>query len=76
VRMKDKSLLVTIKDDGVGFDPSSIPSGHYGLLGMQERVRLAHGSFEIQSARDEGTTLKIQIPLSPAPFVDPLESRS
>lgn len=67
VRMEDKSLLVTIKDDGVGFDPSSIPSGHYGILGMQERVRLVNGSLEIQSARGKGTVLKMEIPLSPLP---------
>jgi NarL family two-component system sensor histidine kinase YdfH len=73
VRMKDKSLLVTIKDDGVGFEPSSIPSGHYGILGMQERVRLVHGNLEIKSRRNEGTMLKIQIPLSPAPLVAPVD---
>jgi signal transduction histidine kinase len=59
--MKDKSLLVTIQDDGVGFDASAIPSGHYGLLGIHERVRLVSGSFDIES--DNGTKLKIQIPL-------------
>lgn len=61
VRMKDKSLAVTIQDDGTGFDASAIPSGHYGLLGIRERVRLVDGSFEILN--DRGTTLKIQIPL-------------
>jgi len=61
VRMKDKSLSVTIQDDGVGFDASNIPSGHYGLLGIRERVRLVNGSFEIQS--DNGTILKIEIPI-------------
>ncbi len=59
--MKDKSLSVTIQDDGVGFDASAVPSGHYGLLGIRERVRLVNGSFEIQNSN--GTTLKIQIPL-------------
>ena len=61
VGVKDKSLSVTIQDDGVGFDASAIPSGHYGLLGIRERVRLVNGSFEIQN--QNGTTLKIQIPL-------------
>ena len=63
VRVKDKNLSVTIQDDGQGFDASAIPAGHYGLLGIQERVRLVNGSFEIQSDKDKGTTLKIQIPL-------------
>ena len=63
VGMKDKSLLVTIQDDGQGFDASGIPTGHYGLLGIRERVRLVNGSFEIQSNNGKGTTLKIEIPL-------------
>ena len=63
VRVKDKNLLVTIQDDGQGFDASAIPSGHFGLLGIRERVRLINGSFEIQSDNGKGTILKIQIPL-------------
>ncbi len=63
VRMKDKNILVTIQDDGQGFDAATIPAGHYGLLGIQERVLLVNGSFEIQSDNGKGTTLKIKIPL-------------
>jgi signal transduction histidine kinase len=61
--MKDKSLLVTIQDDGRGFDAAAIPSGHYGILGIKERVRLVNGSFEIQSENGKGTTLRIDMPL-------------
>lgn len=67
VRMKDKNISVTIQDDGRGFDAASIPSGHYGILGIKERVRLVNGSFEIQSGNGKGTILKIEIPLSPLP---------
>jgi len=63
VRMKDKNISVTIQDDGRGFDASSIPSGHYGILGIKERVRLVNGSFEIQSENGKGTTLRIDITL-------------
>jgi len=63
LRMNDKSLSLTIQDDGVGFDPSAIPSGHYGILGIKERVRLVNGSFEIQSDNGKGTMLKIEIPI-------------
>lgn len=70
VRMKDKSLLVTIQDDGRGFDALAIPSGHYGILGIKERVRLANGSFEIQN--NNGTTLKIEIPIRTSAVESPL----
>jgi len=63
VGVKDKNILVTIQDDGQGFDADAIPSGHYGLLGIRERVRLVNGTFEIQSESGKGTTLKVQIPL-------------
>ena len=63
VRMKEENLLMTIQDDGSGFDAGSIPSGHYGILGIKERVRLVNGNFEIQSENGKGTTLKIEVPL-------------
>ena len=63
LRMKDKNLSLTIKDDGVGFDPSSIPSGHYGILGIRERVRLVNGEFEIQSQNGKGTLFRIEVPV-------------
>ena len=63
IRVKDKNLLMTIQDDGVGFDAGSIPSGHYGILGIKERVRLVNSSFYIQSETGKGTMLKIEVPL-------------
>jgi len=63
VGVKVDSLLVTISDDGQGFDASTIPDGHYGLLGIKERVRLVNGRFEIHSDIGKGTTLRIELPL-------------
>jgi two-component system, NarL family, sensor histidine kinase YdfH len=61
--VNDNAILLTIQDDGIGFDASSIPSGHYGILGIKERVRLVNGSFELQSENGRGTMLKIKIPI-------------
>jgi len=57
-------LEITISDDGRGFDPQTAlgRSGHYGLLGIRERVRLGGGKFEIQSTPGEGTTLTLLLP--------------
>lgn len=63
VHIKDEQLSMTVQDDGRGFDPSSIPSGHYGILGLRERVRLANGRFDIRSGNDKGTCLTLEIPL-------------
>jgi NarL family two-component system sensor histidine kinase YdfH len=59
----EEQLQLTIRDDGHGFDASAIPAGHYGLLGIKERVRLLNGRFEIQSQTGTGTALSIEIPL-------------
>ncbi|NOH03378.1 MAG: sensor histidine kinase [Chloroflexi bacterium] len=57
-------LEMEIKDDGCGFDVSGQgKSGHYGLVGMRERARLAGGTLDIQSKPHEGTTLKVRLPL-------------
>ena len=43
------SVRVEVEDDGRGFDPDARAAG-YGVVGMRERVALAHGALEIESA--------------------------
>lgn len=59
---------VEIRDDGTGFDPAAktTPAGHYGLVGMRERARLAGGTLVIDSAPGRGTRLVLRLPLSAA----------
>jgi NarL family two-component system sensor histidine kinase YdfH len=61
--VKDQTLTVAIQDNGIGFDPEGIPSGHYGILGIRERVRLAGGTFTLDTALQKGTILTIELPL-------------
>jgi signal transduction histidine kinase len=58
----DRSITVSIRDDGQGFSPWVKTSG-FGLLGMQERVSLLGGSIDIQSAPGAGTTLRATLPV-------------
>jgi NarL family two-component system sensor histidine kinase YdfH len=58
-----KELEIEIRDDGVGFDPLTVQPGHYGLLGMGERVRLVGGRLDIRSEAGRGTCLLIHFPL-------------
>jgi PAS domain S-box-containing protein len=57
-------LTLTIADDGKGFDPVGVRSagGGLGLLSIEERARLLHGTLRIDSAAERGTTLRIAIP--------------
>jgi len=61
----EDGLMITIKDNGRGFDLEAAGSrpGHYGLLGIRERVRLAGGSMTLDSVIGEGTRLQVQLPL-------------
>ena len=62
----DDGLEVEVRDDGVGFDPAvaAAQSGHYGLLGMRERARLAGGTLVVESAPGKGAILRLSVPLN------------
>lgn len=60
-------LELTVTDDGCGFDPTVIAEGRYGLIGMNERVRLLGGRVVVMSSPGEGTQIEVTIPLEGAP---------
>jgi NarL family two-component system sensor histidine kinase YdfH len=56
-------LRIEIRDNGHGFDAAGgIPAGHYGLIGLRERARLANGELIIESEPGTGTTLIMTLP--------------
>ena len=51
-------LIISISDEGPGFDPTVIDTTkHLGLSGMRERVQAVGGSFQIESAPGCGTRI-------------------
>ncbi|ASS98168.1 sensor histidine kinase [Geobacillus thermocatenulatus] len=58
-----RHLLVSVKDDGKGFDPSVKKENAFGLIGMRERVELLGGTLDIRSKIGSGTTVFIRVPL-------------
>ncbi|MFZ0663839.1 MAG: two-component regulator propeller domain-containing protein [Acidobacteriaceae bacterium] len=57
-------ILITVEDDGVGFNPQAIPTDgkqHYGVPGMRERMKSIHGRLELKSAPGEGTTVSVSL---------------
>jgi signal transduction histidine kinase len=61
-------VLLSVADDGVGFDPAarSIASRRLGLVSMRERIEAARGTFEIISFPGRGTTVRASVPAAPA----------
>jgi signal transduction histidine kinase len=56
-------VSIKIKDDGIGFNSkASAPEGHFGLVGMRERVSQLKGTFDLRSEPDKGTELVVTIP--------------
>jgi two-component system sensor histidine kinase UhpB len=69
LRRHDGELMLTVQDDGVGFDvlttlEDAVHGQSIGLLGMQERAQLAGGRMEIDSAEGQGTLIAACFPLT------------
>jgi signal transduction histidine kinase len=61
------ALVLTVADDGAGFDPAQAPAGT-GLANIRDRVDSAGGSLEVSSTPGHGTRLRVVIPSRvPAP---------
>jgi signal transduction histidine kinase len=61
-------IQLTIKDDGIGFNPERRPTKRggknaLGLLGLRERAAYAGGVLTVKSAAGKGTTIQAQFPL-------------
>jgi signal transduction histidine kinase len=56
-------LMVTISDNGVGFNLDGVTRG-LGLYSMQDRIRALGGTLYIESAPGQGTILRTVLPLS------------
>jgi signal transduction histidine kinase len=58
------TVILEIRDDGVGFDPSIVHAqGGLGLRGIAERVAQLNGTYKLQSALGAGTQLGVELAL-------------
>lgn len=59
-------ISVVIRDDGTGFTPgqeAGAHQGHFGLVGMRERIERLEGTLDIVSAPGRGTTVRLEVPV-------------
>ena len=62
VQQTEGSIVLTVKDDGSGFEPDKARG--LGLLGMEERVKQLGGRLEIESQPGHGTLLRATLPMA------------
>jgi signal transduction histidine kinase len=73
VRRRDGAITLTVSDDGRGFSTRrvlaaeadvGVEGGHFGLRGIQDRVAMLGGTFELTSAPGRGTALTVTLPVT------------
>ena len=65
VEFSENHVILTVRDDGRGFDLSDamkLDPPHFGLQGMRGRTRRLNGEFHIESKPGTGTTVRATIP--------------
>ncbi len=65
---KNRNLRLIIEDDGKGFDLKRALTQrkyakHFGLKGMEEQAKLLGGTFTVESAKRQGTRIKVKVPV-------------
>lgn len=70
IQSTPSSVRLVVEDDGSGFDQEAVrrtaaQNGRLGLYGMQERAKLVGGVFTVESSKEQGTAIHVELPLSP-----------
>ena len=66
--VRDGRLILTVADDGAGFDPATSPGaaqGHFGLAGACERALQHGGDVSVESKPGKGTRITVSLELTP-----------
>ena len=66
IEQSENNVALVVRDDGIGFELSSIEAGGIGLNSMHERCTKLQGTMSIDSAENGGTTVRVLIPLEKA----------
>ncbi|WP_028022682.1 cache domain-containing protein [Enterovibrio calviensis] len=66
LQQEEQEIMLTIADDGVGFEEHSVNtvSQSMGLKNMRERIENLEGSFSINSLPNQGTEIRAIVPIN------------
>jgi signal transduction histidine kinase len=73
LRQSEGQLVLTIEDDGHGFDTEELPASgtvgqtRLGIRGMQERANLVGGQLQIAPRNSQGTRVRLTVPITATP---------
>jgi signal transduction histidine kinase len=59
LEQKQEQIMLTIVDNGCGFEPATVSSQSMGLRSMQERLEEVGGTFQLQSRVGQGTQIVV-----------------
>ncbi len=60
-----ENLIITLEDDGVGFDPEGVSAfGHFGIQIMKQRIKEINGLVELSSVSGQGSRVILRCPLN------------
>ncbi|HEY6963842.1 MAG TPA: ATP-binding protein, partial [Erythrobacter sp.] len=66
VRFGRRSFTAHVRDNGIGMHESVLSEGaapgHFGLVGMKERIEAIGGRFTVESASGFGTEIELRLP--------------
>jgi len=75
--VREADLLLTVHDDGKGFDTRLVDAGSTniesgrGFFNMHERTEYIHGALQIESAPGAGTTIRLTVPVHSPKVTEP-----
>jgi signal transduction histidine kinase len=64
VSQNDGNLELVIADNGLGFDPTQAPPGHYGLASIRARAEALGAQLVLDTAPHHGTRVRVTLPLT------------
>lgn len=65
IYIENHYLYMTVKDNGIGFELKWLDQlvGHYGILGIKERIKSLDGRWNLTSKKKQGTTFEVIVPV-------------
>jgi signal transduction histidine kinase len=62
LKAEEGQARISVRDDGIGFDPKHQPRSTFGLIGMRYRVAAEGGQLTLASSPGEGTCIEATLP--------------